>query len=116
MRAALTVVLALTMSSSALAQTGPAPTAQNRSPQKPAPPQKPVTQTSAASRGRPNEIRARAFATFGAITFQAQDSFDAILGAHGGPLFGGGGQVLLPWGFYAEVGLWQFRHDGERAF
>ena len=65
---------------------------------------------------RSNEIRARGFATLGAITFQAQESFDAILGTHTGPTIGAGGQVLLPWGLYAEVGIWQFKHDGERVF
>jgi hypothetical protein len=52
----------------------------------------------------------------GGIQFQAQDSFDAILESHGGLVYGGGGQVLLPWGLYAEVAVWRFTRDGERAF
>jgi opacity protein-like surface antigen len=124
MRALLAVFFLTAMSSSALAQTKPAPpTSQNRSPQqpsapaKPAPPtQKPATQTRPATTNRPNDVRARGFGTFGAIMFQAQDSFDAIFGSNAGLTFGGGGQVLFPYGLYAEVGLWQFKREGERAF
>jgi hypothetical protein len=58
----------------------------------------------------------RGFGTVGGVIFQAQESFDAVLGAHDGITFGGGGQVLLPFGFYAEAALWHFTRDGERAF
>ncbi len=63
-----------------------------------------------------NTIGVRGFATFGNITFQAQDSFDAIFDRHAGPIIGGGGQVLLPWGIFVEVGASQFKQEGERAF
>jgi opacity protein-like surface antigen len=111
MRALLAVFLATVISSPALAQSGPEPPTATP----PASTQKPAAQTRPAS-SRSNDIRARAFGTFGAITFQAQESFDAILGTHTGLSFGGGGQVLLPWGLYAEVGIWQFTREGERAF
>ena len=58
----------------------------------------------------------RGFGSFGNISFQAADSFDAVLGRNAGPIFGGGGQVLLPWGFYFDVGAWKFQQDGERVF
>lgn len=61
-------------------------------------------------------VGVRGFATLGTITFQAQDSFDAIFDTHAGPIVGGGGQVLLPWGIFVEVGASQFKRDGERAF
>jgi opacity protein-like surface antigen len=63
-----------------------------------------------------NPVGVRGFATFGNITFQAQDSFDAIFQSPSGPIFGGGGQVLLPWGIYVEVAASQFKQNGERAF
>jgi hypothetical protein len=121
MRVQLALVLITLLSTSAIAQTKPAPaTSQNRSPQQPKPPAKPASPQKpppqAAGRARTNEVRPRAFGIFGAITFQAQESFDAILGTHSGLVFGGGGQVLLPWGLYAEGGLWQFSREGERAF
>jgi hypothetical protein len=121
---ALLAVFLLTISSSALAQTKPTPPpSQNRSPQqpaapaKPAPPtQKPATQTRTAGTNRTNDVRARGFGTFGAISFQARESFDAIFGSNMGLTFGGGGQVLFPLGLYAEVGVWQFKREGERVF
>jgi opacity protein-like surface antigen len=63
-----------------------------------------------------NPVGVRGFATFGNITFQAEESFDAIFETPSGPIFGGGGQVLLPWGIYVEVAASQFKRDGERAF
>jgi hypothetical protein len=102
------------------AQTKPAPPPpQPGSPQKPAPkpPAKPAPQTTKPAAPRnPSPISARAFATLGGVMFQAQDSFDAILGSHTGSTFGGGGQVLLPKGLYAEAAVWRFTRDGERAF
>lgn len=58
----------------------------------------------------------RGFAMFGNYTFTAKDSFEAILDRSSGPIFGGGGQVLLPFGFYVEIGAWQFSDEGERVF
>ena len=39
-----------------------------------------------------------------------------MLGTRQRPIFGGGGQVLLPWGLYVEVAASQFSRDGERVF
>ena len=61
-------------------------------------------------------IGARGFVTFGTITFTADQSFDAVLERSSGPIFGGGGQALLPWGIYVEVSASQFKQDGERVF
>lgn len=63
-----------------------------------------------------NAIGVRGFVTFGSITLTAEDSFDAVLGRTSGPIVGGGGQVLLPWGIYVQVGAGQFKQDGERVF
>lgn len=63
-----------------------------------------------------NTIGVRGFATLGNITFQAQDSFDAIFDRHSGPIIGGGAQVLLPRGVFVAIGASRFRQEGERAF
>ena len=62
------------------------------------------------------EIGVRGFATLGNITFQAQDSFDAILERHAGPIIGGGAQVLLPRDIFVEVAASRFTQQGERVF
>lgn len=111
------LVVALCLAAPASAQTKPAPPPpQPGAPKQPAPPAKPPAQTRPAAAANPNPIRPRAFVTFGGVSFQAQDTFDAIFESHRGPTFGGGGQVLLPWGLYAEVSAWRFTRDGERAF
>lgn len=61
-------------------------------------------------------ITVRGFATFGSITFQAQDSFDAILERHAGPIIGGGAHVLLSRNIFVEVAASRFKQEGERAF
>jgi hypothetical protein len=43
------------------------------------------------------DIGVRGFGMFGNMTFTATDTFEAVLDRTGGPIFGGGGQVLLPW-------------------
>jgi opacity protein-like surface antigen len=61
-------------------------------------------------------IGVRGFATLGAISFQADESFDAILDRHSGPIIGGGAQVLLPRDIFVEVAASRFGQEGERAF
>lgn len=63
-----------------------------------------------------SDIGVRGFGMFGNMTFTAKDSFEAVLDRSGGPIFGGGGQVLLPWNIYVEVGAWRFKQEGERVF
>lgn len=61
-------------------------------------------------------IGVRGFGTIGSFTFAAEDSFKAILDKNTGVVFGGGGQVLLPWNIYVEIAAWQFKDEGERVF
>jgi hypothetical protein len=65
---------------------------------------------------RGNDIGVRGFGMFGNITFTAKQTFETVLDKSGGPIFGGGAQVLLPWGLYVEVGAWRFAQSGERVF
>jgi hypothetical protein len=62
------------------------------------------------------DVGVRGFGMFGNITFTAKESFEAVLDKSAGPIFGGGGQVLLPWGMYVEAGAWRFAQSGERVF
>lgn len=85
------------------------------------PPQPPKPGTQRPAPAKPartpaEPVRLRAFGSVGWITFQARDSFDTVLDSHGGLLYGGGGQITLPFGLYAEVAAMQFRADGERVF
>jgi len=61
-------------------------------------------------------VGVRGFGMFGNITFTAKNSFETVLDTSNGPIFGGGGQVLLPWGLYVDVGAWRFAQTGERVF
>jgi hypothetical protein len=76
---------------------------------------KPRLRTTPARPSRSVEIGG--YAMFGNINFTAAESFDAILGAPSGPVFGGGARVGLPWGgLFVDVGAWRFHAEGERAF
>jgi hypothetical protein len=119
-RRLITTVLLMSIALPAYGQTKPPPP-QPGEPQKPATPAQPAPPAKPASQAKspaqnPSPIRVRGVVTFGAAAFQAQESFEAILGSRSGPVYGGGGQLLLPWDFYAEVGVWHFSSDGERAF
>lgn len=53
----------------------------------------------------------------GLMNFAAADSFEAIVGGPSHTLFGGGARVRLPLGgLFVDVGAWQTRAEGERAF
>jgi hypothetical protein len=76
---------------------------------------KPRLRTTPARPSRSVEIGG--YAMFGNINFTAAESFDAILGAPSGPIFGGGARVALPWGgLFVDIGAWRFHAGGERAF
>jgi opacity protein-like surface antigen len=75
-----------------------------------------LTATAASAQTDDNPIGVRGFVTLGNISFTADESFDAIFESSSGPIFGGGGQVLLPWGVYVEVAAARFSNEGERAF
>ena len=63
------------------------------------------------------QVQIGGFAMFGQVNFAAQESFDAIVGDPAGPIMGGGARVGLPFGgLFVEIGGWQFKDDGERAF
>jgi hypothetical protein len=69
--------------------------------------------TPAAAQG----IDIRGYGLFGGTTFAASESFEAVLGSAGGPVFGGGAEVGLPvGGLYFGVGAWRYSDDGERVF
>jgi hypothetical protein len=72
-------------------------------------------QPAAAPSSRSLEIGG--FAMFGQVNFTASQSFEAIVGDTAGPLLGGGAHVGLPLGgLFVEIGAWQFKDNGERAF
>ena len=48
--------------------------------------------------------------------FSAQETFNGIFGSAVAPFWGGGAQIVLPGGVYAEVNVSRFRKEGERAF
>ena len=91
-------------------------TAATQAQTKPGAPTKPRPAATRPAAAPSSPVGVRGFVTFGSITFQADDSFEAILDSAAGPIWGGGGSVLLPRGFYAEVSASRFRGDGERAF
>ena len=70
----------------------------------------------ADAQGARTTIGVRGFATLGTIGFAADESFDAILDRHSGPIIGGGAQVLLPRDIFVEVAASRFGQEGERAF
>jgi hypothetical protein len=56
------------------------------------------------------------YAMIGHFTFAASESFDAVLGTHSGPIFGGGATVGLPLGgLFVDIGAWQYSDSGERV-
>jgi hypothetical protein len=61
------------------------------------------------------DVGVRALITVGNLTFQAQDSFEAVLGKSSGTIYTGGGQVLLPRGVYIEFTTGKLQEDGERV-
>lgn len=63
-------------------------------------------------RGR---LMIRGFGQTGGTLFTAEDSFDTIVGNPFGLIVGGGGQVVLPNGVFAQVSLDRFRETGSRV-
>lgn len=73
-----------------------------------------VGTASAQSSGRSIEIGG--YAMVGRFSFAAHESFDAVLGASSGPIFGGGATVGLPFGgLFVDLGAWQYSDSGERV-
>jgi len=63
----------------------------------------------------PPTFAVRVFADAGVDRFAASRSFNAILGKDSGPIYGGGGEVVLQGRWFARVNLWRFEGVGERA-
>lgn len=78
-------------------------------------PAQPAPRRPSASGPRQRAVGVRGFATVGAITFSATDTFEAVVGSSSGVVFGGGAQVLLPWGVYAEAAVSRYHRTGERV-
>jgi hypothetical protein len=65
---------------------------------------------------RDMSIRPRVFGLAGFQWFTASDSFKAVLDTSGGPVFGGGGGVLLGRNLFVDVSISRFAADGTRVF
>ena len=63
-----------------------------------------------------SEFMLRGFADIGSTTFTAQRSFEAVLGDAGGPVWGGGVEVVLPFQVFVDLRASQFKQNGERVF
>jgi hypothetical protein len=62
------------------------------------------------------DIQIGGYAMVGLFTFAASESFDAVLGRHSGPIFGGGATVGLPLGgLFVDIGAWRYSDSGERV-
>lgn len=77
---------------------------------------------SAQSRPQPRPVvppepafSVRFFGDAGVDRFSATRSFNAIFGQDSGPVYGGGGEVVLRSGLFFRVGMWRFKKSGERA-
>ena len=70
----------------------------------------------ARGRRRPaGTLMIRGFGHAGGTLWDAQDSFDTIVGSPFGSVFGGGAQVVLPSGAFVQVSVDRFRETGTRA-
>lgn len=73
--------------------------------------------TAAPTRPRPaSQFGVRGFADIGSTTFAATKSFEAVLGKARGPIYGGGGEVRLPYSLFASLRGARFSAEGERVF
>jgi hypothetical protein len=61
-------------------------------------------------------IRGRVFGLAGFQSFTATDSFSAVLDSSSGPVFGGGGGLLLGRNVFVDVSVSRFSADGTRVF
>lgn len=75
-----------------------------------------AAQTRSAGRAPSRGVEIGGYAMVGHFTFAASESFDAILGKHSGPIFGGGATIGLPLGgLFVDIGAWQYSDSGERV-
>ena len=73
------------------------------------------TQPTAAVAPDPPAFSVRIFGEGGVDRLSASRSFNAIFGKDSGPVYGGGGEVVLRQGWFVRVNLWRFKEQGERA-
>ena len=71
---------------------------------------------SVPTRASEPDFSARAVGLVTVQGFSAQETFNGIFGNAVGPFWGGGAQIVLRSGIYAEVNASRFRKEGERAF
>lgn len=71
--------------------------------------------TEAAGRRPPGRLMVRGFGNTSAMLFSARDSVDAVTGRPFDLLFGGGAQVVLPSGTFAQVTIDRYREAGSRV-
>lgn len=67
-------------------------------------------------RRRGPAVTARVAGLAGFQTFTASESFDAVLGTSSGPVFGGGGGLLLGRNLFVDVMISRFSASGSRVF
>jgi hypothetical protein len=74
--------------------------------------------TSARAQSRaPRGLAISGYAMAGHFTFDASQSFDAIVGSKSAPIFGGGVRVALPLGgLFVDAGASRLQASGERVF
>jgi opacity protein-like surface antigen len=70
---------------------------------------------STPARAQAQEFMIRGFGDVGATTFTAEQSFNAILGSKGGPVFGGGVEAVERH-IFLNVRASRFRKTGQRVF
>jgi hypothetical protein len=69
-----------------------------------------------APRKRGLQVRARVFGLAGFQSFTAADSLSAVLDTSSGPVFGGGGGMLLGRNLFVDVSVARFAAEGSRVF
>ena len=69
-----------------------------------------------AAEAQTRDFMLRGFADIGTTAFTATQSFETVLGAAGGSLFGGGVEVVLPQRIFVSLRASRFRQTGERVF
>ena len=65
---------------------------------------------------RAQDVGVRGFVDAGATVFSARESFETVLGSRVGTIVGGGAEVVLPRGLFANLRLSRFQKSGERVF
>jgi opacity protein-like surface antigen len=78
-------------------------------------PQRRPASTPAIAAAPPPAFAVRVFGEAGVDRFAAGRSFNAVFGTDSGPVYGGGGELVIHGRWFVRGGLWRFRDVGERA-